>query len=145
MNCVKYISYDDALTIYEKTIEKSGGGLCGVHNDGGIRSALEFIQNDDYYPSYTDKLTYLVFSFCSGHFFCDGNKRVALTLGTYFLHINGYHWEASIFMKHFEAFVYHVAASRIEQDLLRRIMRCFLERIDHDEDLKLDIIRAIDK
>lgn len=129
--------------VYAKTIEKSGGGLQGIRDEEGIRSVLGFITHDDYYPSYIDKISYLVFRFCSGHFFEDGNKRIALTLGVYFLHLNGYNWEACVFMSRFEAFVYHIAASRIDQDLFRRIVQCFLEGREYDEALKLDIAEAI--
>ncbi len=145
MNAIQYIPYEEVLKVYQKTIEKSGGGLQGIRDEGGIRATLQFVQHDDYYPSYADKLTYLVFRFCSGHFFDDGNKRIALTLGVYFLQSNKYYWEACTFMRHFEAFIYHIAASRIDQDLLRRIVQCFLDDIEYDEVLKLDIARAMSK
>ena len=70
-----------------------------------------------YYPDFVSKLSYLVFPFCSGHFFNDGNKRIALTLGTYFLHKNGHNWAAVMFMKRMEAIVYHIAAGNISDEL----------------------------
>ena len=102
-----YIDYDEALNIYGKMIDASDGGFEGVRDEGGIRAALDFVQNDLYYPTFADKLTYLMYRFCSGHFFNDGNKRIALTLGTYFLHKNNYygtlasvcvHWNLSFIM-----------------------------------------------
>lgn len=81
---IVYIDYDEALTIYGKMIDASDGGFEGVRDEGGIRAALDFVQNDLYYPTFADKLTYLMYRFCSGHFFNDGNKRIALTLGAYF-------------------------------------------------------------
>lgn len=75
-----YIDYDEALSIYGKMIDASNGGFEGVHDEGGIRATLDFVQNDLYYPTFADKLTYLMYRFCSGHFFNDGNKRIALTL-----------------------------------------------------------------
>lgn len=80
-----YIDYDEALNIYGKMIDASDGGFEGVRDEGGIRATLDFVQNDLYYPTFADKLTYLMYRFCSGHFFNDGNKRIALTVGTYFL------------------------------------------------------------
>lgn len=85
---ILYIDYEEVLDVYASTIEKSGGGFSGVRDEGGIRSVIDFMQNDLYYPDFTAKLSYLVFRFCSGHFFNDGNKRIALTLGAYFLHKN---------------------------------------------------------
>lgn len=73
---LKYIDYDGALEVYRKTVAASGGGLQGVKDEGGIRKVLDFVQNDLYYPTFVDKLTYLVFDY-----FEDSNKRVALTMG----------------------------------------------------------------
>jgi len=81
----------------------------------------------------------------SGHFFNDGNKRIALTLGTYFLHKNGHFWAAAQFMQRMEAIVYHIAASNIDDDLLARIMVFIVDCQDFDERLKIDIINAMQK
>jgi death-on-curing protein len=143
MNEIKYISYDEVLSVYGKTIEKSGGGFSGIRDEGGIKSVLEFVQNDLYYPNFVSKLSYLVFRFCSGHFFNDGNKRIALTLGTYFLHKNGHYWAAVQFMQRMEAIVYHVAASNINDELLLRITKCVVDCSDFDDRLKLDIANAM--
>ena len=48
-------------------------------------------------------------------------------------------WHACVFMKQLEAIVYHVAASHIDQDLLLRIVQCFIAGNDYDEELKIDI------
>jgi len=145
MNEIKYISYNEAIDVYQKTIEKSGGGFSGIRDEGGIKSILEFVQNDLYYPDFVSKLTYIVFRFCSGHFFNDGNKRIALTLGTYFLHKNGHYWAATQFMQRMEAIVYHIAASNIDDELLLRITKCVVECNDFDDRLKLDIATAMTK
>lgn len=140
---IKYIDYEEALNVYHKMIDASDGGFEGIRDEGGILATLDFIQNDLYYPTFADKLTYLVFRFCSGHYFNDGNKRIALTLGAYFLHKNGYNWHAVIFMRQLESIVYHVAASNIDKDLLSRIMAAFIDGIDYDEELKIDIANAM--
>lgn len=140
---IKYIDYEEALNVYHKMIDASDGGFEGIRDEGGILATLDFIQNDLYYPTFADKLTYLVFRFCSGHYFNDGNKRIALTLGAYFLHKNGYNWHAVIFMRQLESIVYHVAASNIDKDLLSRIMTAFIDGIDYDEELKIDIANAM--
>jgi death-on-curing protein len=140
---IAYIDYDEALTIYGKMIDASDGGFEGVRDEGGIRATLDFVQNDFYYPTFAEKLTYLMFRFCSGHFFNDGNKRIALTLGTYFLHKNKYYWHACICMRTLESIIYHVAASNIDQELLQRIVDSFMAGEDYDEALKLDIAKAM--
>ena len=142
---IHYINYDQALEVYRKMIVASDGGLEGVRDKGGILATLDFVQNDTYYPTFTEKLSYLVFKFCSGHYFNDGNKRIALTLGTYFLHKNNYPWEACIFLRQFEGIVYHIAASHIDLDLLLRITQAFMEGKDYSEELKIDIANAMSK
>jgi len=143
-NEIHYISYKEALEVYRKMIDVSGGGFVGVRDESGILATLDFVQNDDYYPIFTEKLSYLVFKFCSGHYFNDGNKRIALTLGAYFLHKNNYLWQACIFMRQLEAIIYHTAASNINQELLLRIMTALMAGQDYDEELKIDIANAID-
>ncbi|MBF1068754.1 MAG: Fic family protein [Prevotellaceae bacterium] len=140
-----YISYEDVLKVYRKMIDASEGGFAGVRDEGGILATLDFVQSDIYYPTFAEKLCCLVFQFCSGHYFNDGNKRIALTLGAYFLHQNHCPWEACIFMRQFEAIVYHVAASNIDQALLLRMMRAFIAREDYDEALKIDIAKAMSR
>jgi len=143
MSEIQYITYEEALNVYQKTIEKSGGGFSGIRDEGGIKSILEFIQNDLYYPDFVSKLSYLVFRFCTGHFFMDSNKRIAITLGVYFLHKNKHYWPATQFMQRMEAIVYQIAASRIDENLLLRIMQNIVDCQDFDESLKIDIIHAI--
>lgn len=144
-NSINYIDYKEVLDIYNKMIDASNGGYNGVFNENGIRATLYFVQNDLYYPDFADKLTYLMFSFCSGHFFIDGNKRIALTLGAYFLHKNKYYRHAYVCMRTFESFIYHVAASNIDKDLLLRIVDSFLYEKDYSEKLKIDIANAMSK
>ena len=141
---LKYIDYDEALVVYAKTVAASGGGLSGVKDEGGIRKVLDFVQNDLYYPTFNEKLTYLVYGLCTGHYFEDSNKRVALTIGVWFLVHNGYYWHAYSFMQCMEYIIYHVAAGRIDKDLLQRIIDCFMANEEQPEDLKLEIIHAID-
>lgn len=103
MITLSYIDYDEALTIYYKTVEKSGGGMAGVRDEGGIRATLEFVQDDLYYPEIADKAAYLMFSLCRGHYFADCNKRISITLTLYFLVKNGYMYLAKTFMERMEA------------------------------------------
>ena len=80
-----YLSFEDVLGYYRETIEQSGGGMSGVREQAEIEKVLDFVQNDLYYPTLEDKLTYMVFAFCTGHYFADGNKRISLVIGAHFL------------------------------------------------------------
>ena len=73
-----------------KTIKYSGGGTYEHFDLGSLESVLQNIQNDDYYPTFVDKLTHLFFCTCEFHCFADGNKRLAITLSAQFLLLNGY-------------------------------------------------------
>ena len=61
MEDIVYLSKEDLLKYYRETIEQSGGGMAEVRDSEGIDKVLEFVKNDDYYPSFEDKLTYLVY------------------------------------------------------------------------------------
>lgn len=142
---LRYPDYEETISVYQNTIKNSGGGLNGIKDEGGIRKVLDFVQSDLYYPTFTDKLTYLIYGICTGHYFEDCNKRAALTLGALFLFHNRYFWHAANLMTQMEAFIYHVAAGKIDKELLHRIIECYLTNKDYPEDLKLDIIHAIEK
>lgn len=66
MNDIIYLSFDDVLKYYCDTIEQSGGGMSGIREKSGIEMILDLVQNDVYYPSFEEKLTYLVYAFCTG-------------------------------------------------------------------------------
>ena len=143
MITLSYIDYDEALAIYNKTVDKSGGGMAGVRDEGGIRSTLEFVQDDLYYPEIADKAAYLMFSLCRGHYFADCNKRISITLTLYFLLKNGYMYLTKTFMERMEAIGYHVAAGHIDRDLLTEVMRCIVNDEDYSESIKLELIEAM--
>lgn len=145
MITLSYIEYYEALAIYNKTVDKSGGGMAGVRDEGGLRATLEFVQDDLYYPEIADKAAYLMFSLCRGHYFVDCNKRISITLTLYFLLKNGYMYLTKTFMERMEAIGYHVAAGHIDRDLLTEVMRCIVNDEDYSESIKLDLIEAMSR
>ena len=64
-----YIDAEKAKDIHLLTIKHSGGGAEGILDFGKIESVLTHIQNDDYYPTFVDKLTHLFFCVCKFHSF----------------------------------------------------------------------------
>lgn len=90
MDGIIYLTLDQAKAIHAKTIQYSGGGITEPLDTGKLESVLVHIQNDDYYPTFIDKLTHLFFCTCEFHCFADGNKRLAITLSAQFLLFNGY-------------------------------------------------------
>lgn len=143
MTNLTYIDYEEALKIYYKTVEKSGGGMAGVRDEGGIRATLDFVQDDLYYPDIADKASYLMYSLCKGHYFADCNKRISITLTANFFLKNGYMYLLKNFMGEMEAIGYHVAAGHIDRELLTKVMRCIVNDEDYSESIKLELIEAM--
>lgn len=143
MSNLVYITLEQAVEIHCKTVEVSGGGSFGVLNLGQLDSVLQNIQNDDYYPTFEEKLTHLFFCANKFHCFQDGNKRIALSLGTQFLLINGYVFAATRFMREMENISYHVAAGRISKELLRVIIAEVIYADELSESTQLQILEAI--
>ena len=140
-----YISKEEALRIYVKTIECSGGGVAGAISEKALDTALAFVQDDLYYPTFEDKLVYLIYSVNRNHAFEDGNKRLSITLGGEFLLRNGYMYCASRYFREMENISYHLAAGRISKELLQKLIHSLLENEeDFSEELKLEYLQAID-
>jgi len=140
-----YITIENALEVYHKTIAVSGGGSDGVMDLGRLESVLTHIQNDLYYPEFVDKLTHLFFCANKFHCFEDGNKRIAISLGAQFLLLNGYVFIVSRFIREMENISYHLAAGKIEKDLLRDIIQAVLDDNMDNEEIKLSIFEAISR
>ena len=140
---INYLSLEEALQIHQSTIENSGGGDLGELDIGKLDSVLNHIQNDDYYPTFLDKLVHLFFCACKFHCFIDGNKRIAITLTAMFLLKNGYMAIANVYFREMENISYHVAAGHIDEALLRRILEAIINMSYDDESLKLEVFNAI--
>jgi death-on-curing protein len=140
---IVYLTIEQAIDVHQRTVDVSGGGILGHLDLARLESVLAHIQNDDYYPSFEDKLTHLFFSTNKFHCFQDGNKRLALSLGAQFLLLNGYVFIASKFLREMENISYHVAAGTIDKDLLKEIISAILNSDDDNESLKLKVLNAI--
>lgn len=141
-----YITPEQAKITHEKTIQYSGGGTLEELDFGKLESVLYNIQNDDWYPTFVDKLTHLFFCTCQFHSFADGNKRLAIMLSTLFLLLNGYLSIAETFLAKTENISLNVAASKIDKELLHKIMEAIMNgSYDEDEALKLEIYNAINR
>jgi death-on-curing protein len=138
-----YLTLEQAIETHAKTVEVSGGGALGHLDLGKLDSVLEHIQNDDYYPTFEEKLNHLFFCACNFHCFLDGNKRIAITLCAQMLLLNGYLYCVGSFLRDFENISYHVAAGNIDKDLLLELITAHLQEDSENETLKLKILQAI--
>ena len=120
---MKYLSFEDAITLHDKMIEVMGG-LQGFDSSrvGYLESALEHIKNDDFYPSFLDKLTHLVFCCVKFHPFLDGNKRTAILIARVFVLINAHEILPDDFYERLENVVVCVASDEIDKDSLKAIL-----------------------
>lgn len=142
---IKYIeSIEEVIQIHKKTVDVSGGGTDGVLNLDSLEACLQQIRDDIYYPSFVDKLTHLVFVANKSHSFLDGNKRISIALGMKFLLNNGYLYIVQKFAKKMESISYHLAASRVDKDLLHEIIYSIIYEDDYSEELKLRILKTFD-
>lgn len=140
-----YIPFETAQEVHFKTVDKSGGGSYEAINIGYLEMVLEHIQNDIYYPNFELKLTHLIWSINKNHAFSDGNKRLSITLALQFLSLNGYLYCIQRFLFEMENISYHLAAGRIEKDLLHKLIKSFLDGDDDfSEELKFELLMAID-
>jgi death-on-curing protein len=139
---LKYFTSEYAIKTHDKIIEISGGNP-GIKNFGNIDSPLYHIQNDDYYPTFEEKLTHLVFSFNKNHGFNDGNKRTSIALGLFFLIVNDLDVFSNKFVIEMENIAVTVADNIVDKDLLLEIISSIINDEDYNEELKLKIVNAL--
>lgn len=138
-----YPSIDQVVETHKLTVKVSGGGSDGILDLGKLESVLQHIQNDDYYPSFEEKLNHLVFSANKFHCFEDGNKRISIAVGALFLTLNGYVFASKKFIQEMENISYHLAAGVIDKHFLLEIIQSIIYEEDYSEELKLRIANAI--
>ena len=86
---MNYFTYEALLEAHDMVLAVSGG-MPGVKDGGLIRSPVEFISEGQYYPTFADKLTHLVYSLIKNHGFNDGNKRTAFRVMQTCLDLHGH-------------------------------------------------------
>lgn len=139
-----YFSAEYSIIIHDKILEISGGKQ-GLKDYGNIESPLQHIQNDNYYPTFEEKLTHLVFSLNKFHAFSDGNKRTSIAMGTFFLMVNGLDVFADKFIIEMENIAVTVADNLIDKELLGEIISSLINEEEYNEELKIHIINALSK
>lgn len=116
------MNYLDAETVIElhELILKYSNGLSGVRNMNLLKSPLEAIKNDTYYPNFSEKLAFLLYSFVKNHPFADGNKRTAIVLCALFMSINGYNdREVNIFAIWGELIALNIASGNMDLEEIK--------------------------
>jgi death-on-curing protein len=139
---ILYVDSITAISKHDEIIEKTGG-LHGVHHEGMLESTLEHIQNDDYYPTFVDKLVHLVDQI-NRQIFVDGSKRSAITIGAYFLEINGFDQAVvGIFMREMENPILLAARGELNKDDLRAIIDDVIYHLEVSDETKLRYLKLL--
>ena len=103
---IRELAYDD---VEKPMYENDSYGI------NKLESILTFIKNDDYYSTFYQKATYLFLNLSRGHYFSNGNKRIAIYSFLYFVYLNKYRYRniqkntyQKWFLKHFPNYVLEV-------------------------------------
>ena len=140
-----YPSIDDAIAAHATAMQVSDDVVTGAGAAFDLlKSALEHIQNDEYYPTFDAKLAHLFFSACKHHAIIDGNKRMTLALTTKFLILNEHEPVAQKFIRYMENVLICVADNKISKEFLGEIISAFLRGDEENEEIKLKILHAVD-
>ena len=141
---ILYFDIEHAVAVHDWIIEHSGG-LSGVKDLGPLESVLAHIQNDLYYPTFKEKLNHLVFAINKFHAFNDGNKRASLSLGAYFLTLNGYDYCVKNFVLEMENIVVWLAKNEVSKELLLKLITSLIMDDEYPEALKLELWEALEE
>lgn len=139
---MNYFTYKELLEVHDKVLAVSGG-MPGVKDEGLIKGPLEFIEDDNYYPTPSDKLTHLIYSLVKNHGFHDGNKRTALAAGGLLLMLNGYDDFVAYYFLMFEQVVVLVADNRLTKDQLGVLVSDMIDLGELSESSKVMIVDAL--
>ncbi|ELZ4273441.1 type II toxin-antitoxin system death-on-curing family toxin [Campylobacter upsaliensis] len=123
---MRYLSLQEVQIMHDDIINEIGG-LKGANPKqiALLDSALTQIQNDDYYPSFIDKLTHLMFACEVPH----GNKRTALYIAKAFIELNRPASLPADFYQRLEDVIVSVASDTISKDELAQILSAMLKGI----------------
>ena len=139
----QYFQINHALETHNLIIKKSGG-MQGIKDIGLLESVLSFIQNDDYYPTFEEKIGHLVFAVAKNHAFLDGNKRSSIALGSLFLKINGYpDFIVDNFMEKMETVVLVTVINKITKGDLIEIIALIINDLPYTDEINIKLATAV--
>lgn len=140
-----YVTIEQAIVIQRNILAVTEDALVGVLDTGPLEGVLANIQNDDYYPTFAEKLTHLFYCGSKFHCFATANKRTAMSLCVQMLLFNGYFHCVPAFWTRMENIVYEVANDVIDKALLHEIIVAHIEGDEDNEELQLKIYDALKK
>lgn len=138
-----YLNADQVMDIHDYVLVLSWW-LSGIAKPWLIDSTLDFVQSDDYYPSFADKVSYLLYSIAMNHCFVDGNKRTALVTAMQFILLNTNDADmASRFMREFENIIVWVADNSLSKTTLTEYVASFVSNYDDRTSVLLKVYQEL--
>ena len=134
-----YFDLKYALKVHKKIIEISGGAM-GYRDKDYLSAIVDFAKDDDYYPTFPDKVSYIFFSVAKSHVFTDGNKRTAIALASYLLELNGFGDSVGIFIIHMESIVVWLVENKVSREVVTKVIESILRTGDLEEEILLLLI-----
>ena len=115
-------------------IEKWKGWLHWYHwtrTIEDLESIIDFIKWDNYYPKFSDKLAFLMYSLNENHIFNDWNKRISLYAAIYFIIINVHKGDKLIekLLRELEIIASDIANNKLSCDDLKLKFKKFLSKL----------------
>jgi len=136
-----YIDPDTAHNLHDYIIQTSWGREW-IEIPWETEKVLELMQYY-YYPTFEDKLAYLMHKIACNHWYKDWNKRTALELWRYFIDLNFETHLAVSFYAYFENLMKLIVTRDISEDFLKEIIHEFMNwNIDSNEHIKIWIYHA---
>jgi len=139
---IVFFDFKYALKQHEKILEISGG-FPGYKDKEYLQTIIDHVKNNSYYPTFSAKLAYVVFSISTGHIFNDGNKRTAIALGSYLLELNGLGGNVGSFIVHMEYLVIWLVERKISRSTFNRAVESIVLTGDLGESVQLETLREL--
>ena len=121
------ISYQNATSLHDYILEISGG-MSGIRDSGQLESTLIFVDDNEYYRSFEEKLCYLIYSIATGHAFVDGNKRTSIALGGLLMFLNGYGDLVPYYFTFMEGLVLSLVERKIKREKFIEIIKFYISK-----------------
>ena len=136
MDEIRYLTAESVIKLHEFVLNESGGRP-GFKDKDSLDATLFFVKDDNYYKTFIDKISYLIFSIACNHYFIDGNKRTAVSSASLFLMINNYGYCIDRFIVDMEYLVVALVKHSISREILSLFIECIINDDDYPENLKL--------
>lgn len=136
-----YIDPETAHKLHDYII-KTSWGRQWIKIPWETEKVLDFVQQR-YYPTFEDKLSYMIYSIAANHWYEDWNKRTALELWRYFIDLNFNTNLADSFYAYFENLMKMIVTGDITTEFLKEIVHEFMNwNIESNQDIKIGIYHA---